>query len=90
MGKEREKVEALKERYLMWVLEVEGKTPGYLIREELQWEKLRGRSGKRAWKFEERLEKGRGSDIARKCLEEREVKKRESGFEVGRETRRIF
>lgn len=49
---------------------VKGRIPGYLIKEELQQEKLRGRAGKRAWKFEERLEKGRGSDIARKYSEE--------------------
>lgn len=68
--KEREKIEVLEERYLRRVLGVEGRTPGYLVREELQREKLRGRAGRRAWRFEERLEEGRGSDIARKCLEE--------------------
>lgn len=51
-------------------MEVDGRTPDYLVREELQREKLRGRAERRAWRFEERLEEGRGSVIARKCLEE--------------------
>lgn len=42
------------------MLEVEGKTPNYMIREEMQKEKLRGRAGKRA--FEERL-KGEGNYV---------------------------
>lgn len=32
--------------------------------------KQRGRAGRRAWGFEERLESRRGSDVARICLEE--------------------
>lgn len=52
-----------------WVLGVEG-TLGYMIREELQREKLRNRAGKRAWRFEKRLEEGRESEIVRKCWEE--------------------
>jgi len=39
---------------------VDGKTPWYLVRKELQREKLRGRMGRRAWNFERRLEEGRG------------------------------
>ncbi|KYN20536.1 hypothetical protein ALC57_07111 [Trachymyrmex cornetzi] len=45
--KEREAVESLQERYLRWVLGVERRTPGYLMREELQREKLRTKAGKR-------------------------------------------
>ncbi|KMQ90926.1 hypothetical protein RF55_9258, partial [Lasius niger] len=41
-------------------------TPGYMVREELQSDKLRGRAGKRAWGFEKRLEEGRRSEIARR------------------------
>lgn len=71
---------------------VEGRTPGYLVREELQREKLRGRAGKRAWKFEERLEEGKGSECRKKMSGgyERKVKKRESSNEVGGGTGRIF
>lgn len=31
---------------------------------------MRGRASKRAWKFERKLEEGKGGEIARKCLEE--------------------
>jgi len=68
--KETEGMERLQERYLRWVLGVERRTPGYLVREEVQREKLRIRVGRRAWSFEERLLEGGGSDLARKCLME--------------------
>lgn len=45
-----------------------------MIREELQRNKLRGRVGRRAWRFKEWLAEGRGSELARKCWEE--IKKR--------------
>lgn len=44
---------------------VEGRTPGYMVREEWQREKLRSRAGRRAWGFEERLREGGGSSWAR-------------------------
>jgi len=46
--KEREELE---ERYLRWVLGVEGRTPWYLllVREELQRDKLNIRPGRRVW-----------------------------------------
>lgn len=72
--KERERAERLEERYLRWVLGVDGRTPRYMVREELQREKLRGRAGGRAWRYEKRLEKGGGSKWARMCWEE--IKKR--------------
>ncbi|KYN16544.1 hypothetical protein ALC57_11205, partial [Trachymyrmex cornetzi] len=53
-GMEGEVMERLQDRYSRWVLGVEGRTPGYMIREEIQREKLRGRAGKKAWAFEER------------------------------------
>jgi len=49
--------------------------PSYMVREELQRDKLRGRAGKRAWGFEERLAEGRGSELAKKCWEEIRAKK---------------
>ncbi|XP_012231352.2 uncharacterized protein [Linepithema humile] len=39
--KEREKMEKLEEKYIKWVLGVDGRTPGYMIREELKRKKLR-------------------------------------------------
>lgn len=38
----------LEERYLRWVLKMDRRTPGYLVREELQKEKLKERAGRRA------------------------------------------
>lgn len=39
---------------------LEWSTPGYMIREEIDREMMRGRAGRMAWKFEERLEEERG------------------------------
>lgn len=41
-----------------------------MVKEELQREKIRGRAGRGAWSFENRLEKGRGNKWARMCWEE--------------------
>lgn len=49
--KEREEMERMEEKYLRWILEVEGRTLWYLVREELQRYKLRGTAGRRAWRF---------------------------------------
>lgn len=76
--------EEWKERFLKWILGVKGRTPGYLVREEMQRGKLRERTGERAGRFEERLLRGEGSELARLCLEElRDNVWRESGIEVG-------
>lgn len=40
-------MERLEERYLRWVL-LDGRTSGYMVREELQKKKLRVRAGRRA------------------------------------------
>jgi len=64
MGKERERVERLQERFIRWVMGVEGRTPGYMVREEVQRMKIRNRAGRRAWGFKE---EGRGSILAQKC-----------------------
>jgi len=74
--KERERMEKLEEKYLRWVLGVDYMTPWYLIREELQREKIRSRAWRRAWGFERRLEEGRGGAISRKCWEERKERVR--------------
>ena len=41
-----------------------------MVREEAQRDKLRTRTGKRAWKFEGKLKKGRGGELAIKCWKE--------------------
>lgn len=49
MGLEgKEGMEKLEGRYLRWVLELEGQIPEYMVREELQRDKIRGRTGNRA------------------------------------------
>lgn len=65
---EREGMDRLEERYLRWVLGVDGRIPGhYLVREELQMEGLRGRAGRRAWEFERKLSEGKRNRLARAC-----------------------
>lgn len=80
-------MENLEERYLRWVMGLNNRTPGYMVRKELQ----RGKLKKRAWRFEKRLRERKGEKLARKCLEkmkERVAKEREiSGWE---EERRAF
>ncbi|XP_011881792.1 PREDICTED: golgin subfamily A member 6-like protein 1 [Vollenhovia emeryi] len=87
---ERERVERVQERYIRWTLGVDWRTPGYLVREEGKKEKVRTWAGRRAWRFEERLRKGQGTEIARACLKEVEEKERGKGsrWEEGR--RRFF
>ncbi|XP_024883827.1 uncharacterized protein LOC112462336 [Temnothorax curvispinosus] len=68
--REREGIERMEERYIRWVLGADVRTPWYLMREELQREKLRGRAGMRAWRFEKKLEEGGGSELARSAWEE--------------------
>jgi len=52
-GKDTGKIFEMIEREVCW------KTLGYMIREELQRDKLRIKAGRRAWGFEERLAEGR-------------------------------
>lgn len=59
---------------MRWVLGVDRRTPEYLVREELQRNKLRDRAGLRAWGFEERIKRDEESKLTRDCLEE--IKKR--------------
>ncbi|XP_071644396.1 uncharacterized protein [Temnothorax longispinosus] len=80
---EREGMKRLEERYLRWVLGVDRRTPGYLLRKELQRKKLRGRA-----EAGRRLEEGGGSELARRCWEKvKERSKRRgrlSDWEEGR------
>ncbi|XP_024875959.1 trichohyalin-like, partial [Temnothorax curvispinosus] len=79
--REREGIERMEERYIRWVLGANVRTPWYLVREELQREKLRGRAGMRAWRFEKKLEEGGGSELARSAWEE--LKEREMEGKAG-------
>ena len=90
--KEREEMERIEERFLKWVLGVNGETPGYMVREELQRDKVRGRAGRRVWGYEERLREGKGSELARKCWEEIRMRGREgkTGSSWEREREKYF
>jgi len=62
-------VERIQDRFLKWVLGVGRCTPGYMVREEMQREKLRGRAGMRAWSYEKKLGEGGGGELAKLCWE---------------------
>lgn len=70
-----EKIERVQERYIRWILEIDERTPGYMIREETKRKKMKTRIRRRAIVFEKKLEKRRGTLWARRCWEE--IKKRE-------------
>lgn len=63
--REREEIERIGEKYLRWMLSVDGRTPKYLVREKLQREKMRKRVGERARGFKKKLESGKESKLAR-------------------------
>jgi hypothetical protein len=46
----------MQEKYLRWVLGVIRETPGYIVREECKRNRLRVKAGKRAAKFEEKMD----------------------------------
>jgi len=86
--KERKEVERLEERFLKWILGVDGRKPSYMVREELQRDKLRGRAGRKARTFEKRMEEGGGSELGRECWEE--IRKREGKATDGWEKKRKY
>lgn len=73
----------MQERYGRWVLGLDWETPGYIVREELKWEKLKLRGAKKAWRFKERMREGKGSKWAKRCLKEKrnETGERKSRWE---------
>lgn len=75
--KERNKMERVEERFLKWILGGDRRTPGYMVREELKRDKLRGRAARRAWNFEKGLEEGKGDKLTKVCLDK--IKKRIEG-----------
>lgn len=68
--KEREGIERLHDRFFRWVLGVQRSTPGYMVREELQREMLKGKVGMRVWVFKRKLEEGGKGELARECWKE--------------------
>lgn len=58
---EKEGMERLRERYLRWVLGVDKKTPGYMVKEELERDKLiRGESREKS--IEKRMREERENE----------------------------
>lgn len=86
--REREGVERLQEQYIRWTLGVDARTPGYMLREETKRDKMRTRAGKRGMKFEEKLERGEGGELARMCWEEMKGKNRGEESEWEKERRK--
>lgn len=86
--KERSGIEKIQDRFLRWVLGVERMMGGYLVREELQREMLKGRAGLRAWGYEMRLEEGKGGELARGCWNEMRKRAREGKSMEGWEEER--
>lgn len=81
--KERESLEKLQERFLKWILGVERSTPGYMVRKELQREKLKGRS--EGLELRKEVRGGKRKNIGKGMLEgdERKSKERSSPKGVG-------
>lgn len=48
-GRKEKKMERLEGKYLRWVLGIERRTPRYLVREELQRDKLWSRADRRGY-----------------------------------------
>ena len=83
-----ETVECLHDRFLRWVLGVDWCTPGYMIREELLRDRLKGRAGLRAWGYERKLEEGQGGELPRMCWEEIKGRARRGNVLEGWEEKR--
>ncbi|XP_043263006.1 uncharacterized protein LOC122403516 [Colletes gigas] len=80
--KEREDMERMQERYIRWSLGVDWRTPGYMVREETKRMKLRAGAGERAWRYEEKLGRGEGGELARWCLVVVREREREGEVEL--------
>lgn len=46
--RERKEIERVHERYLKWTFGLNWRTPGYMVKNEVEREKMRGRARKRA------------------------------------------
>ncbi|KAK4886246.1 hypothetical protein RN001_002517 [Aquatica leii] len=68
--KEWRKVKGLQEKYWRWVLGLDRDTPGYIVREEVQIEKIRIETGKRAIKYEEEMRERTDCKILQECWKE--------------------
>ena len=62
---------------------VDWRTPGYMVRVEVNRDKMKTRRGRRAWNYEEKSRKEEGSEITRECSEIKE-RNRETGENVSK------
>lgn len=88
--KERKEIEKLEERHLKWILNVDCRTPGYMIREELQRKELKRKTGISTSKYKEKLREGKGNKITRRCEEEIRKKADKKEVEERREGRKFL
>lgn len=60
----------MQDRFLGWIVKVEWCTPGYLVRDKFQREKLRRRAGMKTWRYERKLGERKGNELTRLCWED--------------------
>ena len=72
---ERKPVEALQERYIRWITELQKCTPEYIVREEIKVDLISIEAGFRVLKYQEKIKKRTGNEILKECR--REMEKRE-------------
>jgi hypothetical protein len=66
-GKEQEEIEKVQEKYLRGVLGANRETPGYIVRKECKRNRLRVKVGKRAVKFEDKMDGREECRILTEC-----------------------
>jgi hypothetical protein len=69
----------VQEQYLKGVLGVDRETAGYIMREEWKRNKLRVKAGKRAAKFEDKMDGREECRILMECWREKKKKQGEAG-----------
>lgn len=60
----REEVEKLQKRYLIWLLGVTRRVPGYMVREELRSDKMAVRAGMKAWGYDKKIDEEKRGELA--------------------------
>jgi hypothetical protein len=76
---EQDEVEKVQAKYLRGVLWMDRETPGYIVREECKRNRLKVKAGKRAAKFEDKMDWREESRIPTECCREKKKKHAEEG-----------
>ncbi|KAH0820694.1 hypothetical protein GEV33_002094 [Tenebrio molitor] len=81
-GTRQEEVERVQEKYLRGVLGVDRETPGYIVREECKRNRLRVKAGKKAAKFEDKMDGREECRVLTQCWREtkKNTEKKENGY----------